>query len=233
MPLLYGLYAFSMRLALLALSRWQVVQEEPVPKSGGLILVANHLSMLDPLLIWASFPRRVVFLAKEEFFRSPLTRWAFQSAGAIPLRRGRPDRGGLRQAEQMVEKGHVVGVFPEGTRSRSGQLQRAHAGVAILALETGAPIVPVAISGTEGNKGLQWLLSRPTITVRIGRPFHLPIPEGRLTGTQLIELADLIMRDIAALLPETYRGVYRDRAASLRPHVQGPDMVHPVGSRRE
>ncbi|MFC2016828.1 lysophospholipid acyltransferase family protein, partial [Chloroflexota bacterium] len=102
-------------------------------------------------------------------------------------------------------------MFPEGTRSKNGQLQPAFSGSALIALRNGVPILPVGITGTEKIKGLAWLLHRPQITVNIGRPFHLPPVSGKLTKVELARFTDYIMGRIAELLPLGYRGNYAEQ----------------------
>ncbi|MDP2954088.1 MAG: lysophospholipid acyltransferase family protein, partial [Chloroflexota bacterium] len=128
--------------------------------------------------------------------------------GAFPVRRGEPDRRALRQAEAVLREGLALGMFPEGTRSRTAQLQRPKAGTSLIALGAGAPILPVGISGSEAISGLGFIFRRPKITVNVGRSFTLPRREGKVTAAQLDRLSDVIMEHIADLLPESYRGVY-------------------------
>jgi 1-acyl-sn-glycerol-3-phosphate acyltransferase len=99
-------------------------------------------------------------------------------------------------------------MFPEATRSKAAQLQPALPGSALLAIHSGVPVLPVGISGTEGIKGIGWVLRRPRVTVNIGRPFYLPSAGNKLTKTELAEHTNSIMERIAELLPLQYRGVY-------------------------
>lgn len=207
MPLFYSGATLLMKALLLSLSRWQVNYQGEMPKSGPLIIAANHVNMVDPPLLSASIPRRIVFMAKREIYFSPGGIFV-RLFGAFPVRRGEPDRQALRQAEAVLREGLALGMFPEGTRSRTAQMQRPKAGTSLIALRSGAPIVPVGITGTEAISGLGFIFRRPKITVNVGRPFSLPPPEGKLTGAQLDELSDFIMERVAELLPEGYRGVY-------------------------
>ncbi len=111
----------------------------------------------------------------------------------------------------MLAGGLALVMFPEGTRSRGGQLRSAFPGSALIALRSDVPILPVAITGTEKIKGATWLLHRPRITVNIGHPFRLPQVNGKLSKTELAELTNLIMGHIAELLPVEYRGNYAER----------------------
>jgi len=203
-----------MKILLLSLSHWRVRGKENVPREGPLIVAANHLSLIDPPLLSASIPRRIVFMAKEELFRSPRGSFFVRAFGAFPVRRGRMDREALRQALMVLQEGQVLGMFPEGKRSTNTQLQEAQTGASLIATHSGAPILPVGISGSENVSGLGFIFKRPEITVTIGRPFSLPsIQEGQ-TGRQLGELTALVMERIAEVLPQSYRGGYSDRVAA-------------------
>ncbi len=190
------------------LTRWRVRGKENIPSQGPLLIVANHLNLADSPLLGVSLSRKVVFMAKEELFRSSFSGYFIRSFGAFPVHRGQLDREALRQAGQALAQGQALGMFPEGMRSRGGQLRRAFPGSALIALRSGAPILPVGITGTEKIKGAAWLLRRPQITVNIGHPFHLPPVSSKLTKAELAELTNYIMGHIAELLPLEYRGHY-------------------------
>ena len=110
----------------------------------------------------------------------------------------------------ILENGGVLGMFPEGKRNSSGILARGKAGPVVIASESGAPLIPVAISGAEKLRGVSWLWKRPHIIVSIGKPFTLPSIEGRLRRSEMKSLTDLMMNRIAVLLPEAKRGIYGD-----------------------
>jgi 1-acyl-sn-glycerol-3-phosphate acyltransferase len=200
----------AMRGALLLLTRWRVERQGALP-SGPLIIVSNHLSLADPPLLAASLPRRVRFLAKRELFSIPVVGLAVRLYGAIPLSREAVDRQALAQAEAWLRAGGALALFPEGTRSRDAILGQGKPGVGYLALRTGAPLVPVAITGTEGLLRPWQVLRRPLITVRVGEPFTVG---GRVESPQKQETqacTDAIMVRVAALLPEDRRGTYQEQ----------------------
>ncbi|MCS7051571.1 MAG: 1-acyl-sn-glycerol-3-phosphate acyltransferase, partial [Thermomicrobium sp.] len=114
------------------LIRFRIEGLEHVPRSGPALVAANHLHNADPVLIIAAFTRPVLFMAKKELFAVPLVRWFVRQSGAFPVDRGRPDRQALRQAEQLLREGMLVGIFPEGTRSVTGGLQPPHPGIGLL-----------------------------------------------------------------------------------------------------
>lgn len=197
-----------LRVLLLLLTRCQVRGGGNVPNQGSLIIVSNHLSNIDPPLLGVTFDREVIFMAKQELFRSRLSNYFLRGFGTFPVHRERMDRKALRQAGQVLAQGLALIIFPEGKRSRHAQLLPAFAGSAVIAVRSGAPILPIGISGTEKIKGVSWLWRRPQIKVNIGRPFYLPPVSGRLVKAEVTELTDLIMGHIAELLPAKYRGNY-------------------------
>ena len=197
-------------------SRWDRVGLEHLPRSGGVLLVSNHLSSADPpMLAAAMYPRWPKFMAKIELFQKCGAGYLFALSGAFPVRRFDADLGALREAERLLAGGEILGMFPEGHRSGTGALMEAHPGTALIALRSKAPIVPVAITGSENlRKGWRVFVQRPRVRVVFGRPFQLD-HEGVVDRTA-VEAAHLrIMREIAARLPDQYRGVYRDRFADL------------------
>ncbi len=151
--------------------RLEVKGGEYLPSKGPVICVANHASLVDPIVVGCSLKRPVHFLAKEELFRIPVLSWIIRRLGAMPVKRGAGDRGALRSALKVLEEKKVLGLFPEGTRYRDNTLHPLRPGAAMLALETGACILPVLISGTHRMK----LFSFPKIKVAIGPPFTLNV----------------------------------------------------------
>lgn len=199
------------RIIIFLRTRRRVNGIENVPKQGAVLIVSNHLSYADQFLLSASLNRKVVFMAKEELFRSWVIRYLARAFGAFPVRRGGiMVREAIQQANQILDNGQALIMFPEGTRSSNAQLQPAYPGSAMIALHNRVPILPIGITGLEhATKGLVWgLLHRPKVTINIGRPFYLPPVSDKLTKAELGELADYIMEHIAELLPPEYRGHY-------------------------
>lgn len=205
----YRLVSRTMALVLWTFGRWHVCGARRMPASGPLIVVSNHLNLADPPLLAASLPRRIHFMAKQELFDVPVGGFFVGLFGAFPVRRFEADLKALRTAQRLLEAGEVVGMFPEGHRSEAASMIRAHPGTALLALRSGAPVLPVAITGTEGVRSWRILLLRPRITVAVGEPFVL-LREGRVTSERVAEATDEIMRRIASLLPISYQGVYSE-----------------------
>ena len=197
-----------MRAVLRAFAKWEVVGRENVPPVGPVIVVANHQSNVDPPLLGASLPRRLHFLAKDNIFTNRLAGWMLRNYGAYPLKRDGLDVDAIRWALGVLSKDKALALFPEGTRS-PGSMKKALPGVALMAVKSQAPILPVGISGTE-RLGPILRVAFPTghIRVSIGQAFSLPIIEGPLGKPQWDSITSMIMDRVAALLPESYRGVY-------------------------
>ena len=193
------------------LLRWSVTGREHVPPDGACILIANHTHLADPVLLMLAFPRRIIFMAKEELFRVPVFGQVMRDAGMLPVPRTgalQQKRDVMRQSEEVLVQGNVMAVFPEGKRSPSGVLIEGKPGAAALAIHTGALLVPVAIVGTEQLLRRWWWLRRPKVTVTIGTPFHVSSPAERLGRTEANRLTTELMQSIARLLPPERRGPY-------------------------
>jgi 1-acyl-sn-glycerol-3-phosphate acyltransferase len=179
-----------------------------VPHSGPVLLVCNHLSMIDVPLIVTILPRRAICLAADQLQELPWVRWCLDLGDTIYLRRGEADQKALNQALTVLRAGGMLGLSPEGTRSRTGGLTRGHSGVAYLAAAAPAPILPVAFYGQEQIPRNVKRLRRTTVHVRVGSLIHAE--PGERTAAQLRNDTDRIMKAIAAMLPPAYRGVYTD-----------------------
>ncbi len=182
------------------------VGAERLPREGGFILIANHISWMDPPWIEFALGRAVRFMAKYELFQIPVLGFLLRAIGCFPVRRGEADREAMATALRVLAAGHSVGFFPEGHRSPNAALLRAHPGIVLLARRSAAPLVPLAITGSERARlGRFW---RRDITIRVGEPFRLTdLPES--AGRDRGPVADAVMRRIAALLPADMRGAYR------------------------
>lgn len=179
---------------------------EHVPRQGPFVLVVNHRSLADPpILGWAvghQVGRVVHFMAKEEMHRWPIIGWLADRSGVFFVRRGEGDRSAQRAALRLLAEGRPIAIFPEGTRSRDGKLGPAKPGAALLAIRSGAPLLPVAISGTERLfPGHSRVPHRTRVVIRIGQTFALAhLPTGRIPRELLSEGSDRIMGEIATLL---------------------------------
>ena len=174
-----------------------------LPKAGPFIIASNHLSWTDIPLIPLHMRRKVVYMAKEEYFSSRLA-WLVRFLGAFPVKRGEADRQALRAGEEQLKKGNILVIFPEGTRSRTHTLAMAHSGLGLIALRTGVPVVPVAIWGSE--KALKKF--RTPVTISYGEPMVLKPKGNKISREDINEATEKVMRKIAEMLPPEYRGVY-------------------------
>ena len=189
-------------------TRRDVKGRDRIPRKGALILASNHLNLADPPILSVVMPRRVVWMGKQELFDIPVFGVLYNLFGCIPVRRFQADLRALRRSQEALQRGLALGMFPEGTRSGESGLGRGEPGTALLAMRTDTPVMPVAIWGTEGVRLPRAFLPPWTsVHVVFGEPFCLPKPQ-RLTKEAVEEGADLIMRRIAELLPERYRGAY-------------------------
>lgn len=186
---------------------------ENVPRRGPAILLINHIAFIDPIVVMHVLPRQIVPMAKIEVYDYPLIGIAPRLWGVIPVRRGEADRRALRMAIQVLQAGEIVLLAPEGTRNPA--LQRGKEGIAFIASRTGAPIVPVALEGTEGFPALRgtrrW--RGPGVQVRFGAPFRFreDLFDKRPSRQQLRQMTDDAMCVLARLLPPHRRGVYADQ----------------------
>lgn len=200
---------------------------ENVPNSGAVILASNHLAVADSFYKCLVVHRRITYLAKAEYFtgtgvRGWFTRWFYTAAGQVPIDRADADaaQGALITAERILGQGKVLGMYPEGTRSPDGRLYKGKTGIARLALETGVPVIPVALVGTDdvnppGSK--MWRFGR--VEVRFGKPLDFTRFEG-LAGNRFIERAviDEVMYELMQLSGQEYVDLY---AADVKVSAEG------------
>lgn len=181
----------------------RTVGRENVPLDGPVVLAANHLAFIDSPLVMFGLDRPVVFLGKAEYLDNPLSRRLFPAVGMLPLdRTGRNSRITLSRVSEILAAGGVVGLHPEGTRSRDGKLHPGHTGVAQIALKAGAPIVPVALVGTGEAQPVGRLLPRfrSSVEIRLGAPIGIgPWADRRRSARSRRELTEEVMAAIAAL----------------------------------
>jgi 1-acyl-sn-glycerol-3-phosphate acyltransferase len=181
---------------------------ENFPRRGPALVVINHLGDADAVLLAASIPATVDGMGKIELYEHWLVGPLFRAYGVIWVHRGRPDRKAIRAALDGLSQGRLVALAPEGRQSVEGGLEEGTEGAAFLAMKSGAPIVPVAMTGTENDNIYErkWW-KRARVTLAVGKPFHLKEQADR--QKMLHEGTKQIMVSLAELLPETYRGKYR------------------------
>ena len=199
--MLYNFVRMLFAIYLKVFFRLKVHGFERIPTRKPFIVCANHISWLDPLSIGDSLPAsyRIHYMAKKELFNNPVVAYILKIVGAFPLNRKDADYAAIRRAYQLLQKGQVLGLFPEGSRSKSGKLQKAYKGSALIAVRSGVPILPIGISGP-------YRLFKP-LHVFIGPPFVLSplVYENKEEKyAQLEEMSSKIMERIGHLLPEQH-----------------------------
>lgn len=194
---------------------------EQVPAEGPLIIATNHVTFLEaPVVYTHLMPRPLTAFSKTETWDNPFLGWLFDLWEIIPLKRGEADLGALRKGMQALDEGMILTIAPEGTRSYTGILAEGHPGVVMVALRSESPILPVATFGHEDLGQNLKRLRRTDFNIRVGRPFRLKKPEGKITREIRRKMTDEIMYQIAALLPEPYRGVYADASKASTTYLE-------------
>ena len=207
---------FVMRLIV----RADIGQIEKVPKTGPLILVTNHINFIEIPMVFINLqPRPVTGFVKSETWDDPFLGRLFSLWGGIPIRRGEADLTALKKGLEMLQNGYILAVAPEGTRTNTGILIRGQPGVSMLALHSGAPLLPLVYYGAEGYRESLKHFRRSDFHVRVGSIFRLKQPLGRITGEIRQEMTDEIMYQLALLLPEKYRGEYADLSKASTNHL--------------
>jgi 1-acyl-sn-glycerol-3-phosphate acyltransferase len=197
---------------------------ENLPRSGGAILASNHLSVADSFFLPLVLPRRVTFPAKLEYFTEPgikgkLKKAFFTGVGQIPIDRasGSAAQAALDTGIRLLREGHLLGIYPEGTRSPDGRLYKGKTGMARMALQAGVPIVPVAMFGTDKANPIGSRMWKPTkIRIKLGVPLDFSRYEG-LAGDRFIErsITDEVMYDLMELSGQEYVDIYAAKAKEL------------------
>ena len=175
--------------------RTRVIGAENIPKEGAFILAANHVSNWDPPFLGTFIAREVNYMGKEELFKNPIMAWICRALHVFPVKRGAADKTAIKTAVKILKDGKCLGIFPEGTRSKTGKLGKAEAGVSLIAAMTKAPIIPAAIIGTEKIFSKEKFL--PRLAVVYGKPMKF---SGSTKDKEaLANFAQAIMSEIATL----------------------------------
>ncbi len=195
--------------------KWRIEGLERLPprSMGGMIVVANHSHWLDILALGALMPLsyRLSWLGKIEIFEHPVSNWFFRTLNVIPIRRGKRDLSALEASETALRNGAVFVIFPEGHRSGNGVLQQGHGGAIRMAMRTGVPIVPIAITGSQ--HGLKGSALRKELKLQVGMPYVVePTPGNKIPPDLMASLTNDMMVRIANMLPEEKRGYYQELA---------------------
>lgn len=212
MNLMQWIVTYGCKLGLDIMCRIDDKELQKVPQEGPLIAFANHTAMVEaPLLYTHLQPRKkLTAIAKVETWDNWFLNWVFTLWNIIPIHRGEADTAAMRKALDALANGAMLGISPEGTRSKTGQLIRAHGGVAMLALHSGAPLQPVAHWGGEHFGSNVKKFKRTDFHIRVGPIFYLDARGERVSKEVRQQMADEMMYQLAKLLPEEYRGEYCD-----------------------
>ena len=190
------------------------------PMHGPLIAIANHTGQIEVPLIFAHLqPRKLSGWAKAESWDNKFLNWVFGVWGIIPVRRGEADMHALKEALRALQKGLIFGIAPEGTRNYNGVLRRALPGTVIIALHSGAPIIPIAHWGGEVYLKNLKRFKRTDFHIRIGEPFRIDVEGVKVTGEMRQQIVDEMMYELAKLLPEEYRGEYSDMSRATSQYL--------------
>jgi 1-acyl-sn-glycerol-3-phosphate acyltransferase len=190
----YPLVRLIVSLPTLLLYRTRAIGVENVPKSGALILAPNHFSQMDHFFVGLYLRRQVRFMAKSQMFGPPVLTYIYKHGGVFPVRRGHRDEESIETALTVLGQGEMLLVYAEGGRSRSGKLREVKPGIGRIALESGAPVVPVAIQGSEGVR--RWKRFRfPKVTVQFGEPLEFPT-EAAPSRERQLEVAERIFAPV-------------------------------------
>ena len=222
MTLTYRVVTSSIKSLTRLLCRIDDAQLARVPERGPLIIAINHVNFLEPPIFYTHLhPRPLTGFVKAENLEHPffgpllLGLW-----GGIPIRRGEADMAAFRQALAALEEGRILAMAPEGTRSGDGHLQQGRPGIALLALRSGAPVLPIVCYGGESFWDNLPRLRRTDFRIVVGQPFYLDAGGVKVTRHVRQQMADEVMHQMAALLPPAYRGVYSDLAAATETYLR-------------
>ncbi|MCX6068933.1 MAG: lysophospholipid acyltransferase family protein [Chloroflexi bacterium] len=212
MNLMRWIVTYLCKLGMAILCRIDAKEMAKVPANGPLLTFANHTGTVEAPIIYTQLtPRKkVTALAKIETWDNWFLNWVFTLWGIIPIHRGEADMVAMRKALDALENGYILGISPEGTRSRQGMLRRAHGGVAMLALHSGAPLQAIAHWGGENFGTNVKHFKRTDFHIRVGPVFQLDSQGQRVTKEIRQQMADEMMYQLAKLLPEEFRGEYSD-----------------------
>jgi 1-acyl-sn-glycerol-3-phosphate acyltransferase len=186
-----------------------------VPSEGPLIIYVNHVNILEIPIIYTHLqPRRVHGMLLAERWKIPVLRWALDVTETIPLHRGEADITAVHKGLEVLEKGEILIIAPEGTRSHDGQLGPAHPGVVLLALHSHVQLIPVAFYGAENYQENLSKLKRTNFHIRVGRPFMLDAKGEKVTHQVREKMMEEMMCQMASLLPPEYRGHFADLSSA-------------------
>ena len=208
--MLYNFIRILVKFGTEILCRIDAPDIQKMPQKGPLIVISNHTGQLEVAVFFGQLATRpITGWAKMESWDNAFLSWLFNLWGLIPVRRGEADMSALRKAIKALDDGYIFGIAPEGTRNKTGRLKRAHPGAVMLAVHSGATILPLVHWG--GEKFIRNLarLKRTDFYIRVGDPFKLELEGVKMTREIRQQIADEMMLHIAKLMPQEYRGAYQ------------------------
>ena len=192
-----------------------------IPRHGPLIIYTNHVNILEiPILYTHLQPRHVHGMLLAERWDIPVLSWVLDVTETIPLQRGKADIDAIRKGLEALDKGEMIVIAPEGTRSHDGILRSGHPGVVLLALHSQAPLIPVVNFGAEDYMENLRRLRRSDFHLRVGKPFHLQAHGEKVTRQVREKMMEQVMYQLAALLPPEYRGRYGEQPAASTGYIE-------------
>lgn len=219
--MLYRLSSLAVKIGISILCRIDAPDIDKVPQKGPLIIITNHTGQLEVAVFFGQLtPRPVTGWAKTESWDNPFLNWLFTLWGIIPVRRGEGDMSALRKAMKALDDGYIFGIAPEGTRNKTGRLKRAHPGAVLLAVHSGATILPVVHWGGENFLKNLARFKRTDFHMRVGKPFKLELNGAKMTRENRQKIADEMMVRIAELMPQDYRGDYEKVTLGENPYTR-------------
>jgi 1-acyl-sn-glycerol-3-phosphate acyltransferase len=201
-----------------------------IPSRGPLIIYTNHVNILEIPIIYTHLqPRKVHGMLLADRWKIPGLNWALDVTETIPLQRGKADIDAIRTGLEALSRGEMLIIAPEGTRSHDGKLQAAHPGVVLLALHSGATLMPVGYYGAENYTANLRRLKRTNFHLRVGNPFHLDPHGEKVTRSMREQMVQEMMYQLALVLPPEYRGAYSDLSAATQEYLLflGRDSIPP------
>lgn len=190
--MLYGFAKLVFKIYFFFANRITLEGTENIPEKGGLVLCSNHIHWLDPILIGICVKRKIYFMAKAELFKNKFFAFIIRNINAFPVKRGTADISAIKRSLSIIKNGDILGIFPEGTRSKNGKLLPAEPGASVIALKTKAPIIPVRVQGSYSFRG--------NLRVTIGKPILFEEYIGKkLSGEEINSISQRIMAEIGRL----------------------------------
>jgi len=209
---------FVLRIIFNIIAKMEFNGVENIPRQGAAIVAANHMTNFDVIPMQLASPRLIFYMGKAELFKNPIIDWIFRRLGGFPVYRGAHDDWAMDHARKILDLNEVLGMFPEGTRSKGRGLRTAKTGVARLSIEKNVPIIPMAVIGTE--KITKKFPKRTKVIINIGKPIR---PYENETA---LNLTDRVMFALADMLPDELRGVYSLRHPDFRSQHSFPQEIN-------